>query len=324
MQRLVPTSGDPGVVAVSGGPDSIALLHALTMLPLGPIVVAHVNHRLRGDESDGDEQFVREVVERLQRPDVRFRTVKLETLCETGNLEDRARTLRLGFLQQCASECGASWIATGHTADDHAETILFRLLRGTGLSGLRGIPESRELSAQRLIRPLLSLRRTDVLNYLNEHRLPYSTDTSNADHRYSRNRIRHELLPLLHEYQPNVVEHLAHLAQQASEWEDDHEASASRLLNEVEQPRSDHGPVLDRRPLIILPRHRVRELLRVLWVREKWPLADMGFREWERAASVVFGEITAVDLPGRIRVRRRGTTILVSRHESPIHPDRDE
>src|SRR5580698_9561321 len=128
----------PGVVAVSGGADSIALLRALQSVQPGTLTVAHLNHQLRGSESDGDEAFVRELVVQIGIP-CRVKVVDVATKATGENLEATARQLRYDFFSEVAAEVGASWIATGHTADDQAETIMHRLIRGTGLQGLRGI-----------------------------------------------------------------------------------------------------------------------------------------------------------------------------------------
>src|SRR5262249_54909010 len=135
------------------------------------------------------------------------------------NREAHARRQRYDWLTKVAAESGIPWIATGHTADDQAETVLFRLLRGTGLDGLRGIAPIRALAGEvRVVRPLLSATRQDVLDYLAGLGQDYRTDESNADRRFTRNRIRHELLPLLaRAYNPRVREVLCRLASQAAE-----------------------------------------------------------------------------------------------------------
>lgn len=136
MDRLRPGwTGELGVVAVSGGADSVALLRALVDCG-GRVAVGHMNHELRGEESDGDEAFVVELAGRLGVP---VRTHRVNVAALGGNVESTARTVRYEWLTSVANELGADWIATGHTADDQAETVLHRLIRGTGLQGLRGI-----------------------------------------------------------------------------------------------------------------------------------------------------------------------------------------
>ncbi len=144
MARLHPAwAAEPGVVAVSGGADSVALLRALHAAnPPGGLVVAHLNHQLRGAESDGDEAFVRDLADRL-RKSFHVETLTIQAL--GGNLEATARAVRYDWLARVAADTGAGWIATGHTADDQAETVLHRLVRGTGLTGLRGIAGRRSV-----------------------------------------------------------------------------------------------------------------------------------------------------------------------------------
>jgi tRNA(Ile)-lysidine synthase len=226
---------------------------------------------------------------------------------EGGNLEAVARRVRYDWLTRVAQETGSAWVATGHTADDQAETVLHRLLRGAGLRGLRGIAVRRELApGVELVRPLLAVTRTEVLAYLQAEAQAYRQDSTNLDPGYTRNRIRHELLPHLAErYNPAVVQTLARLAEQAEEAFRDEEARARALLAEAERPRAGALLVLDRPTLAAAPRRLVREALRLAWEREGWPLGEMGFGDWDRVAAVALGEAAAADLPGGVRARCR-------------------
>jgi tRNA(Ile)-lysidine synthase len=306
----------PAVVAVSGGPDSVALLRALAGLHadgvVGNLIVAHLNHGLRGPESDGDESFVRELCARLGLA-WRGAQTDLNDRAPGLGLEGAARQARYDWLAEVAAADGAGWVATGHTANDQAETVLHRLLRGAGLRGLAGIPARRELRpGVVLVRPLLEVRRAEVLAYLEALGQDWREDRSNLDRRFMRNRIRHELLPLLAEqYNPNVVGVLCHVARQADEARRGQEEEAAGLLKRAERPRAGALLVFDGACLAAAPRRLVRELFRLVWRREGWPLDAMGFREWERAAAVALGERSAVDLPGPVRVRRRGPVVQV-------------
>jgi tRNA(Ile)-lysidine synthase len=297
----------PGVVAVSGGPDSVALVRAVLAVRGTGVVLAHVNHQLRGDESDADEAFVRQLQEqgaagsllRVERLDPR-------QLAPGDNLESAARRLRYEWLTGVAGDCGAAWVATGHTADDQAETVLHRLLRGTGLRGLAGIPRRRALGeGVTLVRPLLDVRRAEVLAYLEQLGQGFRIDRSNEDRRFTRNRLRHDLLPLLaREFNPAMVELLERLGRQAGEVQEFVEEQASRVLAEAELPRAGAVVVLDGRRLAGVAPLLVREALRLVWRREGWPEQDLDFDAWERAAAVVREEAVAVDMPGGIQVRR--------------------
>jgi tRNA(Ile)-lysidine synthase len=302
------------IVAVSGGPDSVALLRALYALEVTPLVAAHVNHQLRGTDSDADEQFVRDLCASLKLP---FRSTRIDVAgaAQTAhdNLENTARRLRYDWFMQVAQESGTRWIATGHTADDQAETVLHRLLRGTGLQGLRGIAPRRRLGSEmEVIRPLLAVSRREVLAYLEAEGQPFCHDRTNADLRLTRNRIRHELLPHLGEhYNPAVADVLARLAAQAEEVYRESEERTRCLLAEVERPRAGSLLVLDRQRLAQESRQRIRELFRCVWEREVWPVGRMNFDAWDRLAAVVLGETAAVDLPGGIRVRGRERVVQV-------------
>jgi tRNA(Ile)-lysidine synthase len=315
-----PGAPGPGVVAVSGGPDSVALLCALLgVRGDAPLVVAHLNHQLRGGDSDADEAFVAALHARLvsaganltlrcERVDVAARARQ-----EGENLESVGRRLRYGWLAEVARAAGAAWVATGHTADDQAETVLHRLLRGTGLKGLGGIPARRELSpGVAVIRPLLDVTRGEVLAYLQHIGQEFRRDASNADLRFTRNRIRHELLPhLAAHYNPAAVAVLCRLAEQAAEIQGREEAAARALLAEAELPRAGEMVVLDCGRLSAGARNLIREAFRLLWQREGWSAGGASFASWERAAAVALGELGAVDLPGRVRVRRQGRVVQV-------------
>jgi tRNA(Ile)-lysidine synthase len=312
----------PGlVVAVSGGPDSIALLRALIGVrgeqPV-PLVVAHLNHQLRGAESDVDETFVAELHERLTSQGIADlhcvrHKIDLPRIREEqgGNLEAVARRERYRWLAEVARKAGLHHVATGHTASDQAETVLHHLVRGTGLSGLRGIAFRRELEPGiSVVRPLLSITREQVLDFLRERNQAARHDASNDDPGFTRNRIRHELLPLLaHDYNPRIIEALARLAAQVEEVFAEEEPAAEELLCRAERPRAGALVILDVGRLRQSPPRLVRAALRRVWQREGWPMGEMGFEHWQRLADLVAAEDGAHDLPGGARARRRGNVL---------------
>jgi len=305
------------VVAVSGGPDSVALLRALRdARGLGPLVAAHLNHQLRGAESDADELFVRELCDRLS---MTFRSQSLDVravaLAEGANLEGVARRLRYDWFARVAAEEGLGAVATGHTADDQAETVLHRLLRGTGLRGLRGIAARRDLApGVVLVRPLLTATRAEVMAYLNAMDQSYRQDSTNLDPAFTRNRIRHHLLPLLAaEYNPEIIAVLTRLADQAEAAYAAEEEQARALLAAAELPRAGAVLVFDGERLTAAPRHQVREMFRLVWEREGWSMSAMGFDDWQRVAAVARGAATATDLAGGVRMRCVGRVVQVGR-----------
>ena len=208
-QALIPR-GTRVLVAVSGGPDSMALLHVLAGLRSagGFGLFAHgVDHGLRpeaGEELDLAEAFCRSLEVPFSRESVR--------LAQGGNLQARARDVRWASLRTAASRTSADRIATGHHADDRAETLLMRLLRGTGPGGLAVLPPR---DGDR-IRPMIRARRADVDAHVARHRIPHALDPSNDSPRYLRTRVRRELIPQLLRLSPRVVEHLCALADSAA------------------------------------------------------------------------------------------------------------
>jgi tRNA(Ile)-lysidine synthase len=204
-------AGEHVLVAASGGADSMALLlclHDLTPRLDLKLTVAHLNHRIRGVEADEDEEFVRRLSADFGYPFLSESTdVKALAAASRQNLEEAAREARYDFLGRAAARAGADKIATGHNLNDQAETILLRLLRGSGPAGLEGI---RPVIDGRLIRPLLECSRDQILQFLSARKATYREDSTNKDLRYQRNRIRHELVPYLEKhFNPRLIATLA-------------------------------------------------------------------------------------------------------------------
>ncbi len=287
----------PGVVAVSGGADSGALLHALAA---DRPTVAHLNHRLRGADSDADAAFVASLHPSLPHS---IEAIDVAAVAAGDNLEGTARRVRYDFLARVARQVGATWVATAHTLDDQAETVLHRLLRGTGLRGLRGIAAVRELvPGILLVRPMLRVSRADVIAYLTAAGHPWREDATNRDLAFTRNRIRHDLLPLLRTFNPAVESVLGRLAGQADEVFRDLEAEAERLLTAAELPAAGETAILNRDVLGAVSDQRLREMLVTLWSRRGWPRDGMTSAHWDRLLDVVRGGAPAWDLPGGLRV----------------------
>lgn len=191
-------------VALSGGADSVTLLHSLKTLQgeLGTELSAcHVNHNLRGEESDGDEAYVRRLCSELEVPLRVFSVDVAGSTAKHQSTEERARELRYQAFEEMSRELGSK-VATAHNACDNAETVLLNMLRGTGLKGLCGIPPVRDY----LIRPLIFCTRDEIEGYCRENGLEYVTDSTNASTAYTRNKIRLELMPKLLEINPSLYE----------------------------------------------------------------------------------------------------------------------
>jgi tRNA(Ile)-lysidine synthase len=196
--------GDKILVGVSGGADSIALLHVLhyfSKIQNYSLIVVHINHMARGKDSEADANFVENIAEKLKLPfylkkiDVGVERLQLKT-----SFQDAARIIRYQFFEEILHTTGGNKVALGHSADDQAETILMNVIRGTGLKGLTGIPQVRGY----IIRPFLETHRKDLDIYLEENNISFKDDSSNLDKKYLRNRIRHELIPHLETFNPGI------------------------------------------------------------------------------------------------------------------------
>ena len=286
------------LVAVSGGPDSVALLSALSTLKgehggAGKLVVGHFHHRLR-PEADDDAGFVADLSGRLLLPYEQGEAgVGALAKQRRDGIEAAAREARYSFLQSTAEKCGARYVVTGHTLDDQVETVLFNILRGTGLAGVAGMTLARPLGpAVSLVRPMLTVRRIEVLAYLEEIGQAYRTDATNTCTEFSRNRLRQELLPLLREkFNPDIDNALARLSALTGDAQRIIERIADDLLDRCLGRPTTPNSVNERITLSLGPinevdRHLIRELFIALWRRQNWPLQDMGFAEWNALADM--------------------------------------
>ena len=215
--------GDQVICAVSGGADSVALLFAMYLLQKKlqiQLKAAHFNHGLRGEESDRDEAFVRQLCDRY---DIPLSVGSAKVTAGKKGLEAAAREARYQFFDSLPGK-----IATAHTADDNAETVLMHMLRGTGLKGLGGIAPVRG----KLIRPMLSVTREQVMAFLDSYHLEYVFDSTNASDAFLRNRLRHRVMPLLREENPRLAENLSQMALSLRE----DEATLSMIISEAALP----------------------------------------------------------------------------------------
>ncbi len=278
------------VAAVSGGADSVCLLHVLREVGASVTGVAHFNHKWRGEASEEDERFVAAMASWMG---LAFFRAEMRGEEQGDNLEQGARRARRSFFQGLIRDGVCDRVALGHTRDDQAETVLFRVLRGSGLTGLAGIhPVS-----DGLIRPLIGVRRSEVEEYLRARNVKWREDVSNRETRFARNRIRHELMPqLARDWNPGIVDALANLADLAYEEERRWDLS----LEAVETVRLEPG---DR----ALARRQIRRAIRAA-------KGDLRGIEFQHVESVIDMKGSRVTLPGveavrsfdRIRFRRSG------------------
>jgi tRNA(Ile)-lysidine synthase len=314
--------GSRVVAAVSGGSDSVALLRLLHAVSgdcrFTLAGVAHLNHGLRGDESDADEEFCRELAFRLGIAfEVGHRDVARLARDEHVSIEVAARRARYDFFADAAQRLQVDRIATGHTRDDQAETFLLRVLRGAGATGLAGIRPRRGP----VVRPLLDIRRVDLLAFLASLGQDFRTDSSNRDLRIPRNWVRHRLVPLLAAHlNADIVEVLAREATVLR----DEAILLDRLANEaaarLETALPEHRVRLDARALADLPLALARRVVRQALARTE----DAHFHGFDHVEQVLalsrpVGERSAADLPG-VRVERIGAGVVLYKRGPRFRP----
>ena len=301
----LPFEGETLVVAVSGGADSVSLLLGLhELLTAGKLdhrlVGAHFNHGLRDGESDADERFVRELA-------VRYGielAVGHGQVSREGNLEQNARHARYEFLEKTAANVKAYGVTTGHTINDQAETFLINLIRGSGPDGLSGIRPVRNMGQDSvlLIRPLLTwAKRGDTEAYCHDHSVEYRYDTMNEDTAFRRVRIRKVLLPLLQDFNPNIVETLADTA---------------GLMQKLPRTQADENRFSDSGELIVgdvklLPRHAVGDLIRAWLIARRGTARQLHLKHIAAVERLIFSDKSGrrVELPGGKVVKSGGKLV---------------
>lgn len=301
----------PLLIAVSGGADSVALLLLLNELRNErnlTLHIGHFDHNLR-EESQSDAAWVQSLANRLEIQCTIGRPPATPAIQLTG-IEESARKRRYEFLENLAADLKSRWVAVAHTQNDQAETVLHHIARGTGLRGLQGIPEVRGLSDDvSLIRPLLRIERDQLIEALHQANQPYLTDQTNTDSSFTRNRIRHDILPFLKKnLNPQIDQALIRLSQQARAAQSAIEQIAARLLEESTVAASDNSLVrLDTEPFREQPRAVVIAAMILLWEKQNWPRKNMSQYHWDQLFSIIDDSSNAnsISCPGGVQATRR-------------------
>ncbi|MFB6291226.1 MAG: tRNA lysidine(34) synthetase TilS [Candidatus Bipolaricaulia bacterium] len=291
------------LAAVSGGVDSMALLHGLNELKSEfnlELAVAHLDHGLRGKASTEDAEFVRKKsIELGIDPIIEKRSVGRVAQEESQSLEEIARSVRYSFLSETARSEGLKFVALGHNRNDQAETILMHVIRGAGLRGLGGMNEKRD----RYIRPLLQTSRQEITQYVEENELDYRIDETNKDKSFTRNRIRHDLIPKLErDYNPKIIDNLVRLGDIAREAQDFLESRANEVVKKlrIAEAEDRNYECFDRKGFLDLPPPLQRATIRKFLEEVRGNLEDISFSHVEAVVRKLEDEpaSTKLDLPG--------------------------
>jgi tRNA(Ile)-lysidine synthase len=312
--------GDRLIIGLSGGADSTALLDLLASLPAFPLhlVAAHLNHCLRGADSDADELFCRGLAAHHGIP-FESRRVDVKTVAgaDALNLEDAGRRARISFFDELVTTWQAAAVVLAHHADDQAETVLMRLLRGSGMSGLAGMTWR---NGRGYVRPLLEITRSEIEAYLSERHLEWRADSSNFDITFLRNRIRHELLPLLEQYNPSVRTALTTtagiLSAEDALLDDQTLQAAGQVCRFTDRTASCDISRLDALPLALR-----RRLIRLMLSRLAGSLKHISHRHLEDILQMAAAARPnlRISLPrGLVAVKEYGTLIITPRDEPAI------
>lgn len=318
---------DRVIAAVSGGPDSMALLHSLVNFAAEfelSLAVAHFDHGLRGSESDEDSLFVKGAAEKLGLPFFLGRGDVIKLQKENGlSLEEASRDSRYSYLKKVAREWGANKVALGHTSDDQAEEVLIRLIRGAGPRGLSGIPAVRD---GLFVRPFLRVSRKQIMACLSANNISYRTDISNDSFRFLRNRIRHRLLPLLEdEFNPRMKDVLVQTASILRDDDDFLRGMADDVWPDLSRSESREGSDLlsvDLNLFSGIPHPVQMRILMKGLVLSGSNIKQIGFRHLEAVYSICTsgGPYKALSLPGEITVEKIYDNLIFRKTEPQCRP----
>jgi len=313
---------DKVLAAVSGGPDSVALILSLLALKEKytlEIGIAHLNHLLRGEESSRDEAFVKKLADKLALPFHQGqKDVKAHAKKHKLSIEEAGREVRYLFFKQVAENHGYTKIALGHNKDDNAELVLMNLLRGAGPKGLSGIPPIRD---GRYIRPLIRVSKIKILAFLKLKKQAYVFDSSNKDMKYLRNNIRYKLIPHIQsEYNPEIIDALDRLSNILKQEEDFWDAETKTQFDHCLIRAKDASIVFSKTLLSDLHPALLNRVLRSAIKKIKKDLKRISLTHVNDIIEFCFNKPSGIslDLPGQIRVYKKNDTIIIKKEDKPL------
>ena len=302
--------GDAVLIALSGGPDSVCLFYVLHLLKKKfslTLHVAHLDHMLRSEESTADAEFVKSLAEKFNYP-LQLGRVDIPALIkrEKKSSEEVARQARYKFLFDSAKALGIKKIAVGHNQNDQAETILMRIIRGTGIYGLSGIVPLRKIKDYTVVRPLLEIRRAEIEKFLKQHKLEFRTDSSNLKQAYFRNRVRRRLIPLLaKDFNSNIEDILVNLGENARVDYEYLKKNAGRKFRRISKI-TDSSVTIDCRAFLKLHPALQRMVLRRASEEMKGDLRRLTYQHFCEMNALIKQRPgnSIVDLPGGLSLKK--------------------
>jgi len=310
--------GDVVLAAVSGGPDSIFLLYLLTKLKnklgLKEIVVCNLDHGLRGKESRDDSLFVKKYASEHGLKFIHKKVNLKKRSSEGISTEEAAREARYKFFNEAAAKAKAAVIATGHTLDDQAETVLMRFIKGASLKGMVGIAPVRSEGKFRMIRPMIELEKKEIVDFLDLSGIPYRTDSTNAEPIYFRNIVRGEIVPFLEKYNPRLKRVLFNLAEHLRE-DFEYISAEKARIGKIITRKSGAGVEINLKDIVVQPRAIQKEILRDSLENAGGDVKKLSFRHWKEVEALIRdgNKGNSVDLPGKIRANRTGNLLTFRR-----------
>ncbi len=309
--------GDSILAGVSGGPDSVTLLHVLHSLKKEyslNILIAHLDHKFRGEESAGDRKFCEGLAKKYNL-EIIWEEIDVPKIAEEKKIspEEAARFERYDFFKRIAKERGMDKIAVGHTRDDQAETVLMRIIRGAGMKGLGGISPVKDMRGNKIIRPLIEISRKEVEDFISESGLKFRKDSSNEKSIYTRNKIRLELIPLLEkEFNSNIKEVLANMAENLQVENDFLSRYSRRKFKSVSKIKREEI-LIDIKKFKKQPEAVRKRILRAALEELKGDLRRLTYQHWKEIEGLIDSRPvnSIVDLPAGIIITKDRINIIL-------------